>query len=82
MATKKKSTRKTKVAGTKKRRSPLQTAYSNLTKTKGKNCDGKATAAQVKAAAKTYIDRAEKAGQTRKEATAKANRVTRRKCAK
>ena len=80
MATRKK---KKAISGTKKRRqSPLQSAYNGLKKVKTRNCNGKATISDVRAKAKVYITRAIKAGQTRKEATKKANAITNRKCAK
>jgi len=80
MATTRKKTKR--VSGTKRKRSPLQKAYSDLTKVKGKSCNGKATKTQVRDAARKYIKRAVAAGQTRKEATRKANRITSKKCAK
>lgn len=86
MATRKKARSGTKskaISGTKKRRqTPLQRAYNVLKKEKTKNCNGKASTKDVRAKAKTYIDRAIKAGQTRAEATKKANAITNRKCAK
>lgn len=77
------TTKKTKsIAGTKRKQSPLQKALNTLKKTKSRNCDGKATTAQVRKAADTYIARAMKKGQTKAEATRKANAITTRKCAK
>lgn len=77
------ATRKKALSGTKKRRqSPLQKALNNLKKIKTKNCNGKATVKDVRAKAKIYIDRAVKKGQTRAEATKKANAITNRKCAR
>lgn len=66
----------------KKKISPLMRKYNAIKKIKAKNCDNKATAAQVKKVAKTYIDAAIKKGQTRKEATRKANAITTRACTK
>jgi hypothetical protein len=86
MATRKKARSGTKskaISGTKKRRqTPLQSAYNGLKKVKTKNCNGKATVKDVRAKAKVYVDRAVKGGQTRAEATKKANAITNRKCAK
>lgn len=78
MATK----RKKAVSGTKKKISPLMRKYNAIKKAKSRNCNGKATVAQVKKAANTYITAAVKKGQTRAEATKKANAITKRKCAK
>lgn len=66
----------------KKRRSPLQVAYSNLSKVKALQCAGRAKATDVNKAKKTYVERAVKAGQSKTEATAKANRVLRKACPK
>ena len=63
-----------------KRRSALQSAYAGLTKTKSAFCKGKKTKSDVKKAKAKYISAAVKKGQTRAEATKKANRVMDRGC--
>ena len=63
-----------------KKISPLMRKYNRVKKVKSRNCAGKASAADVKKAAKSYIDAAVKKGQTRKEATRKANAITTRAC--
>jgi hypothetical protein len=63
-----------------KKISPLMRKYNAIKKTKSKNCAGKATAADVKKKAKAYIDAAVNKGQTRTEATRKANAITNRSC--
>lgn len=70
------------IAGTKKKVSPLMRKYNAVKKMKSKNCDGKATIAQVRKAADAYVKAAVNKGQTRAEATKKANAITNRKCAK
>ncbi len=65
---------------TTKRTSPLLNSYRKLQSTKKRYCQGKVTAAAVDKAAKVYITRAEKAGQTKAEATRKANRVKKGGC--
>jgi hypothetical protein len=85
MATRKKAVSGTKskaISGTKRKISPLMRKYNAIKKMKSKNCDGKATVAQVKKAANTYITAAVKKGQKRSEATKKANAITNRRCAK
>jgi len=74
--------KKKAVSGTKRKISPLMRKYNALKKKKSQNCNGKATAADVRKVAKIYIEAAIKKGQTRKEATKKANAITNRKCAK
>lgn len=69
-----------KKSGAKKRRSPLQTAYTSLIRKKARQCAGKASASDVAKAAKTYIARAVKAGQSKSEATRKANKVKNKGC--
>lgn len=64
----------------KKRRSPAQTAYSGLLKKKSKLCGGKATKTEVKAAAAKYVASAVKAGKSKTEATATANRILQKGC--
>lgn len=74
--------KKRAVSGTKRKMSPLMRKYNAIKKVKSKNCNGKATAADVKRIAKIYIDAAVKKGQTRKEATRKANKITNKGCKK
>jgi hypothetical protein len=78
MAVKKRKT----ISGTKKKKriAPLMRKYNAIKKKKSQNCDGKATAADVKRVAKIYIDAAIKKGQTRAEATRKANKITNKGC--
>lgn len=57
------------------KQSPLLRSYRALQKEKRKYCEGKSTKADVDKKAKSYIDRAVKSGQTKTEATKKANRV-------
>ena len=66
----------------KKRRSSLQTAYSNLRKVKGKVCAGKSPQSALVKAKSSYIKKAVAKGQTRSEATKKANRVANSGCSK
>lgn len=63
-----------------RRRSSLQVAYTNLVKTKAGVCNGKKTKTQARAAAKRYVAQAVKQGQTKTEATRKANKVLNRGC--
>jgi len=70
----------TKKTGTRRRRSPLQAAFSALQKAKAAYCNGKLTQVGVKAKAKAYVAKAVAAGQTTTEATAKASRVLKKGC--
>lgn len=54
--------------------------YRALQKAKRKYCEGKATKKAVTSAASAYISAAVAKGQTKSEATAKANRVTKGGC--
>lgn len=66
--------------GAKRRRSPLQVAYTNLVKAKARYCKGSVAKAAVKAQASNYIKAATKAGQTTTEAKKKADKVLSRGC--
>ena len=65
---------------TKKKLSPLQRAYNRMRSSKAKLCQGKSTKAIVKQNAAAYVRAAIKAGQTKAEATKKANRVVNGGC--
>lgn len=64
----------------KKRVSATLAAYRRLQRTKKGYCQGEKTKSDVNAAKKDYIDKAVKKGQTRKEATQKADRVVKGGC--
>lgn len=57
-----------------------RTKYQKLQKAKSKHCDGKITKADLNKVKKEYIDHAVSKGQSKKEATSKANRVVNGKC--
>lgn len=61
-------------------RSKLQRAYSNLRKRKAAYCAGKVNKTAVKQAASNYIKAAVAKGQTKADATKKANRVLNSGC--
>lgn len=66
--------------GAKRRRSPLQVAYTNLVKAKARYCKGTVAKSAVKAQASNYIKAATNAGQTAAEAKKKADKVLGRGC--
>lgn len=64
----------------KKKISPLMRKYNALRRKKKAYCSGKATKADVNKAATAYINAAVKKGQSKVEATKKANRVRNSGC--
>lgn len=72
--------KKTTSAVGKKRTSPLLSKYRALQRAKKSLCAGKATKTKVKSAATAYVKSAVAAGQTKVEATRKADRVLKQGC--
>lgn len=63
-----------------KKLSPLMRKYNTLRKRKSSFCEGRVNKKSVKDAAKSYIDAAVKNGQSKTEATKKANRILNAGC--
>lgn len=72
--------KKTTSAVGKKRTSPLLSKYRALQRAKKSLCEGKATKTKVKSASTAYVKAAVAAGQTKTEATRKADRVLKQGC--